>query len=198
MDKTLVPSGVPIGVTVQLERISGEDPFPVTLSISGTSYEETNITFGESNHAEAHFSVTLTRQGGYEAHVMDVRREFEVRVMPVEVNWVDVSPREAEPNKNITIRFRVRNINNITVADEVYVEATPEMFNYPVSLPPLGEETFNFTIKRDWPGDYNISIDGVSVSFTRTSCMEQATTRRYKPQGLNESNMFMTRRLPAA
>ena len=107
-----------------MEKIGGEDPFTVTLSISGTPYEEKSITFGESNQAEAHFRVTVTKQGRYEVHVMDVRREFEVRVMPVEVNWVDVNPREAELNESVTVTFEARNINNITLADEVYVEAT--------------------------------------------------------------------------
>ena len=165
IDQPLVPSGVPLGITVRLEKISGEDPFPVTLSISGTPYETRDIAFGESNQAEVHFKVTSTRQGRYEAHVLGVREEFEVRVMPVNVEWITVTPWDAEPNREITVNFGARNPNNVSVSDQVWVEVIPDNFFVPVQLGPLAVETFNFTLQREYPGNYSLRVAGKEVDF---------------------------------
>jgi hypothetical protein len=149
IDQMLVPSGIPMGITVKLEKISGQDPFPITLSISGEPLETRKITFGESKEIDTHFVVTLTRQGRYEAHLFGVRKEFEVRVMPVEVEWITVTPREAESNEEIMVSFGARNINNIPVSDWLNVEVMPDYYFIPVQLSPLSYEV-RARIKNKW------------------------------------------------
>ncbi|MCW4011510.1 MAG: hypothetical protein NWF07_00820 [Candidatus Bathyarchaeota archaeon] len=165
-DKQIVPSGEPVEITVMLERISGDDPFPVTLSISGAPYETRNITFGESDHVSTKFIVSLTTQGIYEAHMNDIRSSFEVREMPVAVDWISVSPRFAEPNREITVTFGAANINHTPVSQEVYAQINSEGFFYPVQLDALGSMIFNFTFTRYTPGEYILKIGDEECNFT--------------------------------
>jgi hypothetical protein len=39
IENPLVPSGIPVNIKVQLEKIRGQDPFSLTLSISGEPFE---------------------------------------------------------------------------------------------------------------------------------------------------------------
>jgi hypothetical protein len=54
IDRPLVPSGIPVGITVKLEKISGQDPFSITLIISGDLLESRDIYFGDLKEIDTH------------------------------------------------------------------------------------------------------------------------------------------------
>lgn len=166
LEPKLAPLGEPISVTARLTKISGIDPHPVELHVSGTHYETKYVSFGESDTAEIEFTITMDTHGIHEAHIMDFRDSFEVHQMPVEVEWITVSPRFAELGSNITFSFSVVNPNNVPVEDQVYVVSIPELFHYSVQVPPLDRAIFSFNLTKEHAGNYTIEIGEKKETFT--------------------------------
>jgi hypothetical protein len=86
--------------------------------------------------------------------------------MPVEVEWITVTPRDAESKEEIKVNFGARNINNIPISYELNVEVIPDYYYIPIQLSPLSFEVFNFTLLREYPGNYLLRIAGKETNFT--------------------------------
>lgn len=168
LNDTLVPVGIPIEVTAMIIKVRGEDPFNVELSVSGEVVEERPVAFGESNHAEEKFIVVIDRQGLYEAQMGGYRMGFEVREEPIRIEWLNVSPRQVEPDENITVTFGARNLNGVYMNGSVFIEVEPERFHFPVELQPREYREFSFSLTRQWPAEYYIRVEGIEQSFNIT------------------------------
>lgn len=175
LNASLVPAGIPIEVTATFVKVRGEDPFPVELSISGTVVEEREVFFGESDQVEEKFIVVIDTQGRYEVHLGGYRVGFEVREEPANVEWLDVSPRYAEPEENIVVTFGVRNLNSVYLNSSVFIEVEPEWFHFPVELQPREYRELSFNLTRQWTGEYYIRMAGIEQTFNITGELTRDT-----------------------
>lgn len=165
LNGSLIPLGRPLEVTTVLTKVSGDDPFPVQLSVSGDIVEERQVNFGESDEVTETFIVLSDRQGIFEVHMGGWRQGFEVREEPPLVEWVEASPRNVEPNTNVTISFGVRNLNWAPVNNSVYIELIPMNYHYPVILEAREFKELRFNFSREWSGKYTVRINGIEDSF---------------------------------
>ncbi len=179
LDEETVPAGYPLEVKVQLAKVSGNDPFEVDLSVSGEVYETRLVNFGEAPRIEVIFTVNITRQGRYEAHMGSERALFEVQVMSPDVEWVNVSPKYAEQGENVTARVGVRNPNWVPIKESVWVELSPNYFHYNVSLKARESKTVYIDVTQEHYGFYTINVDGVEDTFNVS--MTQAEEPSYGP-----------------
>ena len=165
---TIIPAGTPLEVTAIFTKVSGEDPFEVELSVSGEIKEEREMFFGDSDQIEETFILSIDRQGRYEVHMGGFRQGFEVREEPPQVEWLDISPREASVNETVTVTFGARNLNRVPIASTVWVEVIPMNFHHPVALNPNEYKEFSFNLTREGSGVYTIRIDGIEQTFNVT------------------------------
>jgi len=166
LNATLAPLGIPIEVTARIVKVQGEDPFNVELSVSGEAVEERQVVFGESDIAEEKFIVVIDRMGRYEVQIGGYRKGFEVREDPVRVEWLDVSPRQADPDEVIVVTFGARNPNGVPLATSVLIEAEPSSFYFPVELQSKEYREFSFNLTRQGPAEYHIRVEGMEQIFT--------------------------------
>jgi murein DD-endopeptidase MepM/ murein hydrolase activator NlpD len=159
-----IRSGDPIQVTAILEKISGEDPFPVSLYINGQIYEESQVSFGEQDEVTIQFLVSANQPGLYETNIKNARKEFEVNLRPIQILWISIQPENPRPNDIIDVSFMASNPNNVSISENILVEAQPEIFNYTIELQPQESNEFEFSFTRNETKEYSVKI-GNKISY---------------------------------
>ncbi|GAI11022.1 unnamed protein product, partial [marine sediment metagenome] len=171
-----VEPGETVTIAVSVANTGGESgSYTAVLKIDGVKESEKRVTVAAGGSKTVSFSVTREEADSYTVTVDGLSGSFIVApvVVPPEpaafsVSYLSVSPRlEVEPGETVTITVSVANtggesgsytlvlkIDGVKEAEERVTIAAGE------------SQDVSFSVTRDEPGTYSVSVDGLSGGFT--------------------------------
>jgi len=175
-----------VTIAVLLANTGGESgSYTVVLKIEGVKEADERVTIAAGESQDVSFSVTREEAGSYTVAVDGLSGSFTVVpvVVPPEpaafsVSSLSVLPAEVEPGETVTITVLVANtggesgsytvvlkIDGVKEAEERVTVAAGE------------SQDVSFSVIRDEPGTYSVSVDGLSGSFTVVAPEEEVPAK---------------------
>jgi len=170
-----VAPGEEVTISVLVANTGGESgSYTVVLKIDGTKEDEERVTVAAGGSKTVTFSVTKEEAGSYTVTVDGRSGSF--TVVPVVVSLepaafsvsnLSIQPAEVEAATAVTIAVLVSNTGGTegSYTQPLTVHWYKES-EKPVTIPAGGSKTVSFSLTRDEPGTYSVSVDGLSGSFT--------------------------------
>ncbi len=167
-----VEAGKPVNITVQVTNrgdLAGKAD--VTLTINGLIEEVRPINIAAGSTATATFNVTKRVAGPYAVDVNGLKGSFAAtRVLRPALFLLgspQVQPAQVAPGGPVTVRINVSNAGDQRGSREIelLVNGVAEQ-RKTLALDGLTSQVVTFTVTKDQPGSYAITVDGQSSGFT--------------------------------
>jgi len=170
-----VTPGEEVTISVLVANTGGESgSYTVVLKIDGVKEAEERVTISAGRSQEVSFSVTKEEADTYAVTVDGLIGSF--TVIPVvappapaafSVSYLSFSPLEVEPGEAVTITVLVANIGGESGSYAVVlkIDGVKEA-EETVTLAAGESQDVSFSATREEPGNYTVTVDGWSGSFT--------------------------------
>ncbi|GAI32808.1 unnamed protein product, partial [marine sediment metagenome] len=164
-----------VNISVLVANTGGESgSYTVVLKIDGVKETEERVTVAAGGSQTVTFSVTKEEAGSYTVTVDGLSSSFAVVpvVVPPEpaafsVAYLSFSPLEVEPGEAVTVTVLVANIGGESGSYAVVlkIDGVKEA-EETVTLAAGDSQDVSFSATREEPGNYTVTVDGWSGSFT--------------------------------
>ncbi len=167
-----VVGGEPTTVRVDVENIGGsEGTYTATLKIDGVEMETKEVTVAAGTKGTVTFRITKEAAGSYQIGVNGLTGTLKVskvlKPAELEVSSLEVTPELVLPGQEATVEAGVTNVGEVkgTFMTTLAVNGI-ETDTRPVTLAASATDRASFTVVRDLPGSYDLSINGQSATLT--------------------------------
>ena len=181
-DLTITPSEVGVGETVAIVSLitnSGDltGTYEVTLKINDVAVETKQVEVAGGTQQRVAFTLTRDAVGTYTVNVNGLSETFEVQPPPAPAAFttgeLTISPTEVATGENVTISVNVANTGELAGTYEVTLKVNDVAVEAKEAEVAGGDSKLvSFSISRDTPGVYQVSIDDLSGTFE----VQEATT----------------------
>ena len=181
-DLTITPSEVGVGETVAIVSLitnSGDltGTYEVTLKINDVAVETKQVEVTGGTQQRVAFTLTRDAVGTYTVNVNGLSETFEVQPPPAPAAFttgeLTISPTEVATGENVTISVNVANTGELAGTYEVTLKVNDVAVEAKEAEVAGGDSKLvSFSISRDTPGVYQVSIDDLSGTFE----VQEATT----------------------
>ncbi|MBA7505061.1 hypothetical protein ES706_03724 [subsurface metagenome] len=164
-----VGAGEPVTISFDIANIgSTAGSKLVRLQIDGAVADSKSVVLNPSESKSVSFTVSKTVAGIYSVSVDGLTGSFEVTgEAEFELTNLGISPEEVEPGEEVTISVGVANIGAAQGTYIVKLKIKGIMVDSEsVTLNPGDTQAVSFTVSRDDPSTYAVSVDGLTGSFT--------------------------------
>ena len=172
LDPPVAEPDEPVAITVQVTNEGGQaGTFGVLLQVDGQAVDTLEISLEAGQQGQVLFFLTQAEVGSYQVKVEDTTNTLEVAraLSPAFVSYtgLSVSPAEVAPDEQATLTVQVANsgsqpgkLDMEVLLNGVLFEVRPTRIPGGVSLP------VSFPITLDLPGQYEISVGGLTTTLT--------------------------------
>lgn len=160
-----VVSGDPTDVTVEVENIGGsEGTYTVTLELDGIKLETKEDTLAAGAKETVTWQITEDI-GTHQVGVDGLSRSFKVlKPAEFEVVNLNIAPNPVKVGEQVTGTATIENVGEATGTYEANLLVDGEViWTTEVTLAGGTTETVSYSEYTDYPGNYNIEIDGQEV-----------------------------------
>ncbi len=189
IDLTINPEEVSAGQTVAIVPLIANTgdlsgSYEVTLRINDTAVETKEITIAGGTEDRVAFIITRDAAGTYTVNVDDLSGTFKVKEPPpptpaaFTTGELRISPAEVDTGEEVTISVAVANTGGLAGSYEVTLKIDDTVVETKqVTVAGGGSKPVSFSVSRDAPGVYQVSIDDLSGTF-EVKAAPKPTNRR--------------------
>ena len=164
-----VVAGEAVTVKANVENVGGvERTYTATLTVDGDVADTKEVIVGAGAVKEISFTYSLEAVGVHTVELDGLTATVTVLQPPeLEVNSLKVTPTLVLPGQEATVEADVTNVGEVEFAGTVSLAVNGfETDTRLVTLATGASEKVSFTVIRDLPRTYELSVDGVSTDLT--------------------------------
>ena len=177
IDLTINPEEVSAGQTVAIVPLitnTGDlsGSYEVTLRIDDTAVETKEVTIAGGSEDRVAFIITRDAAGTYTVNVDGLSGTFKVKEPPppapaaFTTGELRISPAEVDTGEEVTITVAVANTGGLAGSYEAALKIDDTVVETKqVTVAGGGSKLVSFSVSRDAPGGYQVSIDDLSGTF---------------------------------
>ena len=180
LDPPVAEPDEPVAVTVQVANEGGQaGTFGVLLLVNGQPVDTLEISLDAGQQGQVLFFLTQAQVGSYQVKVEDKTATLEVArpLSPASVSYtgLSVSPGEVAPNEPATLTVQITNRGSQAGKLDVEILLNGVLFEIlPTRIPGSVTIPVSFPITLDLPGEYEISVGGLTTTLTVTRSLTPA------------------------